>query len=419
MSWNKSKLLLILAIIGVQVFGAFDHKSRELEETGPFFKYKILSYPMISRDSINVTINIDVPYNEIQFVKDGDAFRGEYEATVLVLDKEKEHCFSQTWSDTVVVNKYEDTNSMKRYKNTEISFNILPNEISIKFGIRDLNSKKKKYITKKYDYKDYYKESIIISELKITEKTGEKKDTVKSDYDIFADSSKGDKKLYLLSYQLLSIGGIGKVTYTISDEDENLIFNETYDKFFAEGITDLKFLFDARNLHYKEYNLQVKIVLGKDEVKRFKKFHIRWSGMNLYIRNLKDAIDQLVYITDNKTMKILRKAKGEEQKDLFIDFWKSKDPTPGTIRNELMNEYYSRIRFAEINFKGHRIGWRSDMGMIYVLFGSPDNVERHPFEVNSRPYEIWYYNNKGKVFYFVDESGFGEYRLVNSNQIYY
>ena len=57
--------------------------------------------------------------------------------------------------------------------------------------------------------------------------------------------------------------------------------------------------------------------------------------------------------------------------------------------------------------------------MVFVLFGVPDNVERHPFEVNSKPYEIWYYNEKSKVFYFVDETGFGDYRLMNPNQMYY
>ncbi|NPE28328.1 GWxTD domain-containing protein [Methanococcoides sp. SA1] len=419
MSWNRFKILFVILIAVLQVFAAFDNDRREAELAGPFFKYKILSYPIISRDSLNVTINIEVPYNEIQFVKDGDAFRGEYEATVLVLNMEKEHCYSKTWNDTVIVDSYEETNSLKKFKRTDISFYILPSEINIKFGIMDLNSKKKKYITKKYDYNDYYKESIIISELKINEQYEEKKDSVTSEYDIFADSTSQDKKLYLLNYQLLSEGGLGKVTYMITDLDENIIFNETYDKLFSEGITDLRFLFDARNLYYKEYILQVKVNLGENTVKRTKKFQIRWSGMNLYIRDLQSAIEQLIYVTDSKTMKKLRKAKGEEQKNLFLEFWKTKDPTPGTIRNELLNEYYSRIRFAEVHFKGHRTGWRSDMGMIYILFGSPDNVERHPFEVNSRPYEIWYYNNKGKVFYFVDESGFGEYRLVNNNQIYY
>ncbi|MBN2279549.1 MAG: GWxTD domain-containing protein [Candidatus Marinimicrobia bacterium] len=421
MSLNKLILimLMILFLLTAALWGAFDPGEEEEHETGPFFRYKILSYPMISRDSVNVKITLDVPYNEIQFIKEGDLFRAEYEATVLVLNEKEEHCFSKTWNDTITLDNYEQTNSMKKFVNTDISFNLIPNKIKIKFGIIDLNSKNKKYLTKTYDFQDYYKESMIISELKIVEQEEEKKDTSNSEYNIFADSTQNDKKLFLLTYQLLSDGGVGRVNYQITDEEGTAIFNQSYDKFFSKGITDLKFLFDARNLQYKEYNVSVKIRIDEKEVERSKKFQIRWSGMNLYIRNLPEAIEQLVYITDSKTMKKLRKAKGEEQKDLFVEFWKTKDPTPGTVKNELLNEYYSRVRFAELTFKGYRTGWRSDMGMVYILFGAPDNIERHPFEVNSRPYEIWYYNDKGKVFYFVDESGFGEYRLANPSQIYY
>jgi len=56
-------------------------------------------------------------------------------------------------------------------------------------------------------------------------------------------------------------------------------------------------------------------------------------------------------------------------------------------------------------------GWRTDRGMVYIRFGAPENVERHPFETNSRPYEVWRYYNLNYEFVFVDDTGFGDYRL--------
>ena len=55
------------------------------------------------------------------------------------------------------------------------------------------------------------------------------------------------------------------------------------------------------------------------------------------------------------------------------------------------------------------------MGMIYIVLGPPDNVDRHPFEYDSKPYEIWYYYDINRSFYFLDETGFGDYRLLNRN----
>jgi len=109
----------------------------------------------------------------------------------------------------------------------------------------------------------------------------------------------------------------------------------------------------------------------------------------------------------------------EERKQKFLNFWKSKDPTPGTDKNELMIEYYRRVYFANRNFSEGREGWKTDRGRIYIIYGPPDNVDRHPFELNTKPYVVWHYYTINKTFYFVDETGFGDYRLVNPYDSYY
>ncbi len=50
--------------------------------------------------------------------------------------------------------------------------------------------------------------------------------------------------------------------------------------------------------------------------------------------------------------------------------------------------------------------------MVFIILGPPNNVDRHPFEYDSKPYEVWEYYNLSKNFVFVDETGFGDYRLV-------
>jgi hypothetical protein len=52
------------------------------------------------------------------------------------------------------------------------------------------------------------------------------------------------------------------------------------------------------------------------------------------------------------------------------------------------------------------------MGMVFILFGSPSNVERHPFDIDAKPYEIWTYYDFNRSIIFVDETGFGDYRLL-------
>ena len=78
-----------------------------------------------------------------------------------------------------------------------------------------------------------------------------------------------------------------------------------------------------------------------------------------------------------------------------------------------MQEYYRRIQFANATFSGFMNGWRSDRGMVYIILGPPNDIDRHPFEADSKPYEIWAYYTINREFIFVDQTGFGDYRLVN------
>lgn len=52
------------------------------------------------------------------------------------------------------------------------------------------------------------------------------------------------------------------------------------------------------------------------------------------------------------------------------------------------------------------------------MYGNPDEIDRHPNETDSKPYEVWSYNSLegGVTFDFIDRTGFGDYQLVNSTE---
>ena len=52
------------------------------------------------------------------------------------------------------------------------------------------------------------------------------------------------------------------------------------------------------------------------------------------------------------------------------------------------------------------------MGMVYIIYGEPNTIERYPFTENTKPYEIWQYYSANKEFIYVDETGFGDYKLA-------
>ena len=131
------------------------------------------------------------------------------------------------------------------------------------------------------------------------------------------------------------------------------------------------------------------------------------------VKDIEKAIEQMVYIATPSEMDSLRDEKSAEKRvEKFKEFWKKKDPSLATEENEVMNEYFRRVEFANKNFSHYLEGWKTDMGMVLIILGEPSNVERHPFEIDSKPYEVWEYYDLNKKLVFIDNTGFGDYRLL-------
>jgi GWxTD domain-containing protein len=142
---------------------------------------------------------------------------------------------------------------------------------------------------------------------------------------------------------------------------------------------------------------------------------VRFAGMNAQVADLAQAISQLRYIARDREIADMRNAATDEERlRLFQAFWANRDPSPGTRRNERMEEYYARVAYANERYGRLRDqGWSTDRGEVYIRFGEPDFVESHPFAYGSiRPYEVWFYNRHGRRFIFVDETGGGDFRLL-------
>lgn len=60
----------------------------------------------------------------------------------------------------------------------------------------------------------------------------------------------------------------------------------------------------------------------------------------------------------------------------------------------LIRSYFNRIELANRYFSSHKEGWKTDRGMIYVVFGPPTEVSRT--SVN----EIWFYKDTRQKFVF-------------------
>lgn len=137
------------------------------------------------------------------------------------------------------------------------------------------------------------------------------------------------------------------------------------------------------------------------------------DGMPLGERELEERIDRLRYVaTQGEIDRIEDAGTFRERRRHYAEFWEERDPTPGTPQNEAMEEYFRRIEYADREFRSYAEGWLTDMGRIYVVFGPPDRIDRDPFAADGKPRVTWEYFGRGGRLVFVDQTGFGDFRLM-------
>lgn len=151
---------------------------------------------------------------------------------------------------------------------------------------------------------------------------------------------------------------------------------------------------------------------GRLLAERERAFTVRWNGLEDQLRDLDTAIAQLRYIARESEIRAMLEAPPAERLRLFRAFWDRRDPTPGSPRNERMEEYYYRVALANRHYRGpSAAGWATDRGEVFIRFGEPDRVETRPAP-GGRTQQIWYYQRIGRRFVFTDTDGRGDFRLV-------
>ena len=107
----------------------------------------------------------------------------------------------------------------------------------------------------------------------------------------------------------------------------------------------------------------------------------------------------------------------EGKRRFLREFWRQRDPTPGTPANEVQANFYQRLAEANRRFReggaAEIPGWRTDRGRIFIVRGEPDEIMRRPQNSTSNPWEAWKYTQDRSLKYvFYDQTRLGNYQLV-------
>ena len=358
---------------------------------------------------------IHVPYQDLQFVKTKKGFEAAYTVTISVYDEEKDNLLSEKiWNEKIVASSFEESVAAENYNLSHKTFNLKPGTYLIRTALLDKDSREEINSENLFTIRDLSKKPslsdiMLISQRRIVEGNDKIIPNITRQLFVDADGIPFFFELYSDSAADVSL------EYIVSNLDNEVLFQATEIKPVQPGTNQIVYEFKDIKLSLGKYLLHVYLKEKQDKVISYatKSFISRWKGVPSSIQDMDEAVEQLRYLANPDEMDYINEAENDSAKSKrFVEFWKKRDPNPTNEQNQAFEEYYRRVAYANEKFSHYVKGWQSDRGMVLIILGSPDNIDRHPFEYDSKPYEVWEYYELNKSFVFVDETGFGDYRLI-------
>jgi GWxTD domain-containing protein len=387
------------------------------------FSFDALNFAQYDEFGITgrMDIYVQVPMDVIKFLKKDDGYIANYTLSVLINNEEGTLVKEESWSRTIDVKTFDATVQPGSSDITQRSISVDPGSYNFEVVLEDKVSGKeyrqsKKFVVKKWD-RNVFDVSDIMLATNVVVREGKRHVTPQIHPNLV-----GLEKGFYLLYELYNPYDINSVrlSYRVKKRYEMAI-NQTDKQTIKRGANSFLANISTANLGVGTYTLDLTVTRLDDTTETgvlahtTKQFIIEWlsTGSPFSIVDLDEAIEQMKYFASSDDLDSIKSARDDkEKKKRFEEYWERRNPTPGSKFNRAMVEYYKRVAYANENFKHYIDGWKTDRGMVYVIYGAPSAVDRHPMDVESKPYEVWEYYDISKRFVFIDESGFGDYRLL-------
>jgi len=381
-----------------------------------------INMPSRQQDKGTAVIVIQIDYDNLRFLKEGDAFTARYDISIEILDENNKIVKRRYWSEEIKLADFTQTINSQHELIKPVSFTISPGFYRYVVQMTDVDSHKTLQRKGSKFFPSYWDDRIGISDILFTRTT--ESDTtlltfLSPDEAIKADYTEGfSAQFQIFSADEKPVRLVWKL-YDFQDESAP-VHGDSATYAIEDNILDINIPFTGMSFQPTIYLLRATAYLPDGTHKeRLIRFNFTWVNRPLSSYDIPQAIMQMKYIFNEDEADKVKDMDDDEKRAFFLSYWKSRDLTPETGVNELMEEYFRRVEYANQNFSyGTKEGWESDRGRIYCLYGNPDNREkRNTLDMRSPPREIWTYYTVRKEFIFVDRNRSGQFPLVAESVI--
>ncbi|MFN3873072.1 MAG: GWxTD domain-containing protein [Ignavibacterium sp.] len=415
------KIILILFISFCPIiFGqnSFFNK-KEIPVFRPNIHTQFLNYKL--DDDYQITYLYKIPFSRLVFEKVNDHFESQFELTIEVMDQNNKVLKREFVKDKLISYNFDETISHTKFLENFNTLILPKGKYTFRIIFEDkLTNRQRPQAPVVILLEDSVKK---YSPILVEKKIQDGKFIVanfsgvipfgKENFDLifFTDKVLPNDKIKVKFVQkdsvyfeqILSASGFGKPVFEKLNDKISLSFDSS---FALNGI-----LIKDVNKKLSEGDYQLK--LFSEDGKEIESYVLKvtWFNKPFSLNDIDFSLEMISNIESDNILDSFMK-QNLSSEELLKQYWKSKDLTPETAFNELMEVFYDRVDYAESNFRNlsGTSGAKSDRGKVYIRNGAPDKIERG---VNSdgKITETWSYDNPKRIFVFVDIRGDGSFRL--------
>jgi len=377
----------------------------------PFFTSDIaISTTAEGRPGLSVAVSI--PYRELQWVRLPRGYAAGAEILVSFEPSGRGREYGDTWERRVVVPSFGLTISPNATLVEQHTFDLPPERYRVRVVIRDLNSGQESSASQSIQVPDYSKIPVGFADLELGVVDSSGAFTATPTRQFGFEVARLAARVTLFDRRPGSWPRNYDFRYRILDESGDEVVAGTQHATRSHSAESSIVRPSSSDLFLGLYTFEVVLSEGRSRWRVDRSFEVEESGPPRG-KEFERLLEALSYVAEPREVEALRALPPELQARGWEEFWKRRDPTPETQRNEAMIEFFRRVRYAASHFQGAGPGWRSDMGRIYIKYGPPDQIETRAQTTQSPLLEIWYYNRPNRRFVFADRDGFGRFALTN------
>jgi GWxTD domain-containing protein len=415
------KKILILIFIAIFAMNAEDKFQNDSDNE---FLLDAIVFKGDSVGKSRLDIFVVVPYKSLEFIKSGDIYGSKYDVFIDVYNVETNEVLTDNYSRVITAEDYFiASGGSAEFDYNQNIYYLEPGDYRMKIIVHDKISNREYTRSRRVSVIDFNSFDLSLSGIMLVSSIEENNGKYKINPHISDNIGKIENDFFAF-FECYNFKGLNEIplVYQITDKNDKVVqqgeviteaindgSNRLYMKIdspgkLSTGVYSLRII--ALKENSNDFSEQNYLAVAQRSVK------IEQSLIGNLLEDIDNAIRQLRYAAFQEEIDKIKDAPNRAEKEKrFMEFWKSKDPSPNTDRNEAFNQYYNRINYANRNFKSYTEGWMTDKGMVYVIYGPPYSAERQNRYGDNRVYEIWRYNNN-REFVFIDNTGFGDFRLI-------